>query len=272
MDIPLPFRQDFKLRHPIVLCHGFGAIVTLLQKSHMHYVARYYQLLGLKVFVPHVTPYASIQQRTSEWKRKLLELDCLSSTGAVHLVGHSMGGLDIRRLAHDPDFSGRISSIHLVSVPNRGSSLSNLFQESPAVIRKPISWTANRVALRISKDFVPNCEESIRELRPDNVVGVFNPGFPDLETLPYYSYTASCGMGTGQTIVIPLRFFNRYIFDREGENDGFVSSRSAKWGNHVFHTDLGHHEQLSFGLRKDRWHSFYELWHHVLRHAAEAES
>ncbi|CAO3584886.1 unnamed protein product [Absidia cylindrospora] len=77
----------------------------------------------------------------------------------------------------------------------------------------------------------------------------FNPNTPDDPRVTYYSYGASTTLPVWSFLGLP----NQWIREKEGDNDGLVSVKSAKWGQYVktLNTD---HWSLN-GQRYIKWRS-----------------
>lgn len=58
----------------------------------------------------------------------------------------------------------------------------------------------------------------------------FNPNTPDDPSVKYYSYGAAAQLPAWSSLLgVPWQM----VQDKEGDNDGFVSVKSAKWGTYV---------------------------------------
>jgi triacylglycerol esterase/lipase EstA (alpha/beta hydrolase family) len=86
-------------------------------------VQHHFTSLGYSVIQPTISPAASIQERAQEILEKICAL--AGSETSLHLIGHSMGGLDARYLASPGGLKQghRILSVTTLSTPHRGSPL-----------------------------------------------------------------------------------------------------------------------------------------------------
>src|SRR5262245_48830617 len=86
-----------KLRAAGVLVHGlFGFDRISLGSTVLHYfpgVVEYLEAAGNRVLVPCLTPTGGVAHRANQLKEFLLRQ---SPNEPVHLLAHSMGGLDAR--------------------------------------------------------------------------------------------------------------------------------------------------------------------------------
>jgi triacylglycerol esterase/lipase EstA (alpha/beta hydrolase family) len=114
------------LKYPIVLCHGlFGfdkrgpESIPFLQVHYWNRIQKYLEQLGCKVIIPKVAPAGGVKYRAHE-------LNTFIKTNfpnqKVHLIAHSMGGLDCRYLiSHIKPKSFKILTLTTLSTPHRGS-------------------------------------------------------------------------------------------------------------------------------------------------------
>jgi triacylglycerol lipase len=78
---------------------------------------------GVDAYAPRVHPLAGVYRRT--WKlAERIRLKYGDST--IHMIGHSMGGLDARLLATDPAWAKRIVSITTIGTPHLGTPLADI--------------------------------------------------------------------------------------------------------------------------------------------------
>jgi hypothetical protein len=67
-------------------------------------------------------------------------------------------------------------------------------------------------------------------LTTDFCSNYFNPNTPDDPTVKYYSYGASSQFSAWSSL---LNLPGRMVYEKEGDNDGIVSVKSAQWGTYV---------------------------------------
>lgn len=73
-------------------------------------------------------------------------------------------------------------------------------------------------------------EPAYAHLTTDFCNHYFNPKTPDDPSVKYYSYGASAQLPAWSSLLgVPWRM----VQEKEGDNDGFVSVNSAKWGTYV---------------------------------------
>jgi len=114
------------LKYPVVLCHGlFGfdkkgpESIPFLQVNYWNRIKKYLEQLGCKVLVPKVSPAGGVKYRAHELN-KFIEANFPNQK--VHLIAHSMGGLDCRYLiTHVKPSSYKVLTLTTLSTPHRGS-------------------------------------------------------------------------------------------------------------------------------------------------------
>jgi triacylglycerol lipase len=150
-------------------------------------------------------------------------------TGPVHIIAHSMGGLDSRTLiaanTHGLSDPGRIASLTTLSTPHRGSPVADL-------LAGPAPNDLRRVAYEAITHLLGAFGLPTGALA--NLTKQAASGVPDVrQTHPhirYRSYFASGRPGSRKTS-FPLLPTYLYIGEQTQEdNDGVVSRSSAEYG------------------------------------------
>src|SRR4051795_6034337 len=119
-----------RLQAPIVLAHGlFGfnqiALGKLTLATYFRGIPEWLRAAGNRVYVTKVPSIAGVEARARRLGGQILSS---FPHEPVHLIGHSMGGLDARMLLSDPDWSRRILSLTTIGTPHLGSSIADLAQ------------------------------------------------------------------------------------------------------------------------------------------------
>ncbi|TIB61436.1 hypothetical protein E3P78_02781 [Wallemia ichthyophaga] len=229
-------------KNPLVFCHGllgFDLIgpmnMPALQISHWRGIKEVLEENGVEVLMTRVPATSSVQDRA-----KVLDEQIAASFPGrdVNLVAHSMGGLDCRHLAsHLNPIRYNILSISTISTPHRGSTFADyMIDDVIGRHRLPtlLSNLPNRVVPLLSGD--GKAFEGLTTRAMEH----FNKNTPNLPTIKYFSYAARHDPGIFDTWRYPWSV----IVEREGENDGLVSVRSAQWGNFMGTIDGANHLDL----------------------------
>jgi len=257
-EFPEPEIVD--LKYPVLLCHGYGAIASLVKPSPLYDVALLLRTHNILTFAPNIVPYAKIETRAKSWVKLINELTDDIPGGKVNIVAHSMGGLDMRYALSKLDIARNVSSFTTVSTPHHGTSLAELTLKTPEAIRDKLADFLDWMGDRIYPHTKSNSVASAAQLTRKYINEQFNPAITDVDDIPYYSYTSAVGKGTQEPIRVIARYQNKHIYENEGPNDGMVSVESATWGEHIKTSKLSHLEQMNMRIKDDRKPLFQEFW------------
>ncbi|NNF04188.1 MAG: alpha/beta fold hydrolase [Rhodothermales bacterium] len=245
---PFPQPPVIRVRHPVMLMHGFGLVSVLMRGGHLHDEAIYLRLRGVRAYAPNVSPFHTVPFRAEMWKERLDIV--LAETGAdkVNLIAHSMGGLDARYMITRLDMAPRIASLVTIATPHHGSSLADIVLERPERIQDWVSDAANWAGESALDSGKADFRRAVRDLTPTYVTEKFNPHVPDHPDVRYWSYSGAAGRGTEVRMNPLLRPMNAMLYAREGVNDGFVSTSSAQWGEYLGELPADHGQQIGIDL------------------------
>ena len=209
--LPIP-----KLRAPIVLVHGLCGFDRLYAarrpiKDYFPGIREPLEAAGNRIFIAKVSPTSGIARRAADLRGYL---DREVPAGPIHLIGHSLGGLDARHAIAKLGLESRVLSLTTVATPHLGSSFADW------------GWR------RLSRLIVPFLRmvgiphEAFIDLRTDSCQR-FNETVPNVPGVRYFSVAGICVKPwLGLEWALPHRIVNR----AEGPNDGVVSVASATWG------------------------------------------
>lgn len=159
------------------------------------------------MLVTQVPPIAGVEFRA---EALAAEIDLAFPRQAVHLIGHSMGGLDARRLVSRPDWAGRVLSLTTVATPHRGSALADLarIRVRPVYRLFEALGIDHRGFLDVTRGAAARVLRS--EVLPSD--------------LPVYCVA---GVPRAEQVCWPLRRLHQVLLEHEGPNDGLVARTSA---------------------------------------------
>lgn len=208
-----------KLDAPLVLVHGLCGFDRLyaFRRPVIEYfpgVRERLEAASNRVLIARVSPTAGVAQRALDLKRFIARE---VPKGPVHIIGHSLGGLDARYMISKLGMEERVRSLTTIGTPHRGSSFAD--------------WAVTRIGrlvvpfLRVTG--IPY--QAFYDLKTD-CCRRFNESVPDVPTVRYFSVAGRCeAPWLGPEWVIPHKIVTR----AEGPNDGVVSVASATWGEHL---------------------------------------
>lgn len=264
-----PQPDILRSRYPLLLCHGFGAIGSLVKPSPLHDPCMLMRERGIHAFAPNIVPYASIETRAKNWVRIINELCAHYEFPKLNVIAHSMGGLDMRFAIAHLGIADKVASLTTLATPHHGTYLANLVLKTPELLSERISevvdWFGNNVYPNEQSDAIG----SVEQLTVEYVTEVFNQETPDNESIPYFSYSAAVGKGTEYSLNPVFKFQNVQIFEHEGENDSFVSEKSAHWGTFMGCIPLSHLNQINVQVSKENRIVYQEFWLDVVRNLIE---
>lgn len=221
-----------RLQAPIVLAHGlFGfariGVGPLTFASYFRGIPDFLRAGGNRVLVTHVHPTAGIARRAETLGEQILEA---FPKEPVHVVAHSMGGLDARELLADPSWAGQVLSLTTIGTPHLGSSLADFAQMRVGRIYRLLE------ALKIDhRGFLDVTCEAARE---------FDRRTPAPAHVPCFSVA---GHPPADEVSWPLWRLNAILQEVEGPNDGLVSVDSAlAFGTPLPTWPLDHFRQMDW--------------------------
>jgi triacylglycerol lipase len=226
-------------KHPIILAHGiarFDVLLELLKEKlklpdtelgeHFHYfkgIKPYLELHGYKVFHPNQDFSGSVDLRSRQLKQRAEEV--LSQTGAakVHIIAHSMGGLDARHMIVDLGMADKVASLTTIGTPHRGTVLADHVLSHGGVllmdVLKRVTNVDGFVDLTITK-----CEE-------------FNRRAEDSEARNEVAYQTYASAEDFRRVFAPLIPSWLFINEHAGQNDGLVPFTSQQWTEELIASD-----------------------------------
>lgn len=201
---------------PIVLVHGILGF-NQITFGNIH-IADYFkdipEALRAKGYTvptpPQLSRTGGIQERAQELKKYL---DTTLPHQRVHLIAHSMGGLDARYMISKLDMANRVISLTTIGTPHLGTLIADHVNAMLPFFTK---YTLNSMGIStqgLSDLTRHSCEQ-------------FNLSVKDVATVKYF-----CIAGRfSPTPFDPLHWAHQILKYQETEdNDGLVSVPSATW-------------------------------------------
>ncbi|HNR13260.1 MAG TPA: hypothetical protein PKM59_08110 [Thermodesulfobacteriota bacterium] len=209
-------------------CHYFKGVRTMLQNK------------GFEVWHSDVPWGASVRQRAISLKQNIRNvLSKGPRCNKVHLIAHSMGGLDARHMMFDDRSNGRIhehiASLTTISTPHNGSAFADWGTEHLLEVL--------HIAQALGLDL-----KALWDLRTDRC-REFNGNRDVIDFENELSQTTRLQTYAGRqeldSVFWPLVVPHRIISEQEGPNDGLVSVESAKWNERYFVKELPQTDHLN---------------------------
>ncbi|MDD9950484.1 MAG: triacylglycerol lipase [Zetaproteobacteria bacterium] len=221
---------------PFVLHHGIVGFRQFLGKDYYDQIAEYLRREGYEVYETHISPFGTIDFRGQQLQKQLLDVLTLSGKPFVHLIAHSMGGLDARWIAAAPENKGVIQSVTTIGTPHYGTPLA-----APALKVSRLLNVFFKSAISVlvflpqgSKNILETMIESLEQVLPQYMKTVFNKLILDVEGVRYLSWGGMVERPIGSCLKrkrsLLFAATDMYL-DRLGlQNDGVVPYESTKWG------------------------------------------
>ncbi len=197
----------------VVLLRGMFGFSKLPWWEYFHGAPAMLEGMGFAVIVPELPWGKSIERRSAFLAEALQD-----TPGPLHIIAHSMGGVDARRYITHLGGHEKVVSLTTISTPHRGSVL------------------ADRAMAHCRWRRIPAIAEMTRP-----AMARFNDDTPDLPGIIYRSYSSARPLCELPWLVRPL---GRRIDAEEGDNDSMVSVNSARWGGHVATLRADHYELI----------------------------
>jgi triacylglycerol esterase/lipase EstA (alpha/beta hydrolase family) len=200
---------------------------------------------------PPVSVLGSVQLRAQELADRIVKK---FPTGEIHVIAHSMGGLDARCLLAKNlnGLTGRIRSLSMISTPHRGSPVADLLLGDPLGLEFPFSNLLAQFATANAHALV-------------DLTSTGAPGFTNKDPVPGIRYFAYAGSG----VVSALLFATHILYAgtggdaaqglaslieaAQGGNDGMVSVLSATWPTNLAEKEWGnadHFAEIGYDLNR----------------------
>ena len=206
----------------IVLAHGvlgFGdelpGVFQLLPAIHyFNCVADHLREQGHVVLEPQVDPTGSVQDRGDELAERILKQT--SPGDKVHILAHSMGGLDARHaITKRTDLVDRVATLVTIGTPHRGSPVAD-------AVAKETGPLVDRIPYLLRQKLESNTE-ALHDLTTE-VCSAFDDATPDAPTVKYINVAGDASKGN-ELLLFQLA---ADIGSITGEiNDGVVTRNSA---------------------------------------------
>jgi triacylglycerol lipase len=208
-----------RLRNPIVLVHGLMGFDALRIgrfriRAYFAGIEESMRAARNRVYSARLPPTAGINDRADALRAFLHDI---SPAEPVHLVAHSMGGLDARYMISRLEMADRVLSLTTIATPHRGSPFADWGVRR---LERFVISVFGRLRLP-HQAFLDLTTEACRQ---------FNVEVPDVPAVRYFSVAGRCSLAwLGPQWLLPYSIVRR----TEGPNDGLVSIASATWGENT---------------------------------------
>lgn len=223
-------------QRPIVLAHGiarFDILLEILRKKfnlpeidqfqYFKGIKTHLEAHGFQVFHPNQDFAGPVDLRAEQLKARVNEAMAATGADKVHLIAHSMGGLDARHMIVDKGMAESVASLTTIGTPHLGTILADSVINNGGVFL--IEGLRRVVNLDGFADLtITACEQ-------------FNSRAEDAEArnqVVYQTYASSEQLLQIFSPLIPSWIFIR---EHEGRNDGLVPFKSQQWKSELLASD-----------------------------------
>jgi len=247
--------------YPIILAHGIARFDVLSnglfhidnndKEDDKHYfrnIRTHLQEHGYTVRHTNVDWAGSLKKRAEDLKPQVEAFLAEFDVPKVHIIGHSMGGLDARQMLwanRKKKFHEKIASLTTIGAPHRGSPFADF-------VMKNLKNSAG------SGEDLGMAFAGVRDLTT-TATAKFNDKTESFEKGCGARFQTYAGAQKPFLIFGPLKFPSAIIRKQEGDNDGFVSVKSARWKKKYFVEpvlDADHLNEIG-------WWDISEIWHGI---------
>ncbi len=229
---------------PVVLVHGIAGAGHGLFGEYFVGVEDALTARGVTVIAPNLSPYASSTVRAAQLRAAIEQLLAQTGHPAVHIIGHSQGGLDARYLLATPGGADLVATLTTVSTPHRGSAVADFFHVLPDPLLDVSLWVSGRASAPFS-DLPLDGSAAVKQLTSDEMAA-FNAahpttGVPTFSVAGVTNHRASTACDDGERFAPPPRSGTTpwlwpthvamsSLSPQDRDNDGLVSVRSSRFG------------------------------------------
>jgi triacylglycerol lipase len=252
--------------YPIVMVHGFSGWNDIGPLDYFFEVRDALVADGNDVTTPALPPYNTSDARAVVLAQAIDDVLVRTGKAKVHLIGHSQGGIDIRKVVASLGYgkAGKIASVTTVSTPHDGTAVADLASSAPSGLLNPagqfLAWLlgvtggsnppTDLSGSNTSDNWTPDLAASIASLTPaaEEALVAHNPipsnipfftvaGVSNLRSLHNAECAASLwGESDSRDDTTPflaatgtyLSFTDNGSIDEPNPNDGLVTVKSAK--------------------------------------------
>jgi len=258
--------KNMPLKYPIVLVHG---IIAHDRPSFNKYWGRIPDTLretGAKVFFGGTDSWGDIKSNAKTLKTSIDKILDETKSEKVNIIAHSKGGLDSRYFIWKYNYGGRVASLTTISTPHHGAELSDFIYKQ-RILHSPAMKKALKLFGKLYGDKNPALFKLNYQLTTKYMKKFNNEILPD-NRVYYQSIYSSM-----KNAFDDLLFFHtyRYIKKTGGDNDGFVSESSAKWGDNITKIEGGisHAEILDYNMRKLSGINILDIYKNIVKGLCE---
>lgn len=220
--------------YPIVLAHGIARPDYLIDtvfrtlnlsvydfgllSDRLHYfrgIASYLRKHGYDVYHSSVSFAADVETRARDLKREIQRIQRKSGKDKVHIIAHSMGGLDARYMIVNEHMDDTVISLTTIGTPHLGTPMADY------VISKGVDKLIGLFKMFINMEGISDTTTYAMEY--------FNKHAEVSEAENKVFYQTYSSYQDRDRVFFLFQMSYDIVYEAEGINDGLVSVRSQTW-------------------------------------------
>lgn len=183
----------------------------------------------------------SLEKRADQLKTAVEKVLADASAEKVHIIAHSMGGLDARMMIVDLGMADKVASLTTIGTPHLGT-----------VLADRVLGFGGTLLIKILRQAVKLDFDGFKDLTTERCEA-FNRRAIDAEVENKVIYQVYSSYEEGDDMFLPLFASWAFIRAFDGRNDGLVPVRSQMWKDELIASD-GRRKQIfqhEFSFRAD---------------------
>ena len=213
-----------RTKYPLLMVHGVG-FRDLRYFNYWGRIPRELTRLGATVYYGNQEALGTITYNAEDIRKKILEVVKETGCEKVNIIAHSKGGLDARYAISKLGMAPYTASLTTVSTPHHGCRFVDYAVHLPEGLYRLVAKCFDRTFSRFG-DKNPDFYTATHQFSTESS-RAFNESVPDASGVFYQSYASKMRDCFSDPLLwIPYCL----IKPLEGDNDGLVSTESARWG------------------------------------------
>lgn len=213
-----------RTRYPLVLVHGIG-FRDFRYFNYWGRIPRELMQNGAVIYYGNQEALGTIAYNAEDIRKKIFQVLKETGSGKVNIIAHSKGGLDARYAISRLGMAPYVASLTTMNTPHRGCRFVDYACQLPEGLYRFVAGCFDRTFTKFG-DKNPDFYTATHQFATKESAA-FNEQTPDAPGVYYQSYMSRMSRPWSHLLLsIPYCM----IRPLEGENDGLVSTESAKWG------------------------------------------
>jgi len=211
-------RFDFLLAHLLHTADLFGLDLTLPTDGINYFkgIARHLRDQGFDVYESNVSFAAPVTKRAEDLRAEVTKVLALKQSAKVHIIAHSMGGLDARHMIATLEMADKVASLTTIGTPHNGTSFAD--------------WGIKNGGSALIESLKNVLDIAGLQDLTTAACAAFNQSAESAEAQNEVSYQTYASAEEKASVFSLLQESWQIIHDAgEGDNDGLVPVTSQQW-------------------------------------------